>query len=389
MAPRTVKKRNLKRRASTVARAAEKLRKSPRRPQKLRPAPIPPPESVALPEKAGTWERAFQNTLIAEEAAKRKKKLAAILKKVKPRKAERDKVIFVTAEPIYKVVKGRRKIKEPAGQRVGRNTRRRVFAFKVQGPTKKHPKGKLVPFYPRRERGLEKKLPPKPIKVHDFDPSYFKSKKVTNWWYQSKQLAEGVEQPRTSLIVGTRKTRKITKRKRRQPVHELDVEDMLPFSIKRERGKKTLDFMDDVVPEVSNLLQQAANDTGEKRDFKVDYWATVKLPDGGTKTVNGFVSFKQADMQQFMDIGFYEPFVARAMYAHMAQALSAEGMVTTGSARYIKQLPHNKNRAMRDWKDARGNTWKGMHKRKGADMDQVQLLRFDIAIEKVLTFSRD
>lgn len=382
-----------RRRVSTVVRTAQRLAAGPRRPIKQRTFPIPEPETVE-PDELGTRETppAGVRKLRGPSVAKRAKQFSEIKKRVRPRKSEAGQIIFVTAEPVYQGKGKRRKLVEPAGTRVPRNTRRKVYAFRVTRPSKKHPRGKLVPYYTREEQHLKRKLPPKAIKAWDFDPTVFKSKQAVNWWWQDKviQPAKGkakVRQPRLTPVVGSRKKEK----DKGKPMHTLPLEKVNTFSVKQRKGvRRGLDFMSGVVPKVSQLLQDVANEVGEKRDLKVNWWARVRMPGGKHRTFSGFVMFRQADMQQFMDLGFYEPFVAKALYANMAGSLAAEGMVTTGSSQYIRKLPINKGVPKSEWRDRNGMLWKHEHHHKrGAEMDEVTLERFDVTVEKTLKLSGD
>jgi hypothetical protein len=51
--------------------------------------------------------------------------------------------------------------------------------------------------------------------------------------------------------------------------------------------------------------------------------------------------------------------VMRIVYAAVAKALAAEGLVTMSSMRRTARRPENKGKKPQDWKDARGNAWEG------------------------------
>lgn len=326
---------------------------------------IPDPKTVQPPKRIKPEEQIFRETFKRQsEAEKRQKVFQAATKKFKPKAEEKGNVVFLRAHNIP--VRGRAKKGEkvitvkgkkyyPAGERLPKTTRQKVFAIRVTES------GKAIPYYDWKEKGgyefetedkgkkvtikTTKKLPPKPTSIKSMDLRSFKSKKITKQFY-------GETMGRST-----------------------------PETIKRTRGQKSLDYVEQVAPRVANVLKGEADRNKAGRNFAVECSAQVKADTGEMRTVNFEVGFKQADMQQFMHLGFYEPFVSRKLYAEFAEQLKDLGLVTTGSAEYIEQLPVNDGiDDPAEWRDSKGMKWKNG---RGHLLKQVNLIRFD-AIPKLV-----
>jgi hypothetical protein len=101
-----------------------------------------------------------------------------------------------------------------------------------------------------------------------------------------------------------------------------------------------------------------------------------RLDDGSKQSFNTFtgIDFQSRALQKYTPDGIRN-FVSKTVYAHFAEALSQQELVTTGSAAYVWAEYNHPSDEREDWTDDKGSLWE---KR---DFSDVQITHFcwDIA----------
>jgi hypothetical protein len=87
----------------------------------------------------------------------------------------------------------------------------------------------------------------------------------------------------------------------------------------------------------------------------MDITAYIELPNGQVKAVSHQDVFGQRKEQEPKP-KFYEPFIARRLYAGIAQKLQQMGIVSQGSATRVGSLPENKGKPRSKWM-YKGEPW--------------------------------
>lgn len=308
----------------------------------------------------GKRESSQQRMLRVARQTEQRRELEARFKQAtryfRPRKTEKQSIVFVSAFPEtvrvlpgqkvverygkkFKVPRRAKTITIPAGQRLPRNSRKKGFTLYVTRD------GKLKPYKDRDK----KRQPPIPLKQGATDVRVFKRKRAERRWY-----AEHVS-------TGELKQRKIRPRK----------------------GKREVSFSNDIVPKIAGDLKQMTDNIGQGyKHLVVRAAISVEVKETGEKrTIQVEEDFKQGETQLMKRTGFYAPFVEKKFYAAMANQLAAMGMVTTGSAQFVGRMRENRGKSRRQW-TKRGMKWDKW------DFKEVKILGFDTGVKQIKLYSR-
>lgn len=124
-------------------------------------------------------------------------------------------------------------------------------------------------------------------------------------------------------------------------------------------------------------LERTARGMRGGKQFVLDVEVTVKEKGSGIKHVYTVqIEFKQRDLQKIGKAG-YRNFVLKSVYSFLAEQLSRDGLVSGGSARYIRALPQNKGEKKADWVDRKGEAWEK------TEFAVVEIVRVQWDIRKV------
>ena len=262
------------------------------------------------------------------------------VKRLRPRKSEWGKYIFVSAKPAR--IKGKR---VPAGTRLPRSSQRVGYLVYVQPPSKKYPRGVLVPAQKSvvrkwsTARKYNHKLPPEPQRQKSLEVYDYGRKRAAKKWHAERLSLRGVKSVKAK---------------------------------NRRRGR--LDWNRDIVPAAKRELRALLRKRPSDRHFVLEGIVTLA---GRSSSIRFFIDFKASDRQQWFDDRVFTEFVRRKLYAVMAQELSNRGLVSEGSAMFVKKLSYNKGKSRKNWLDSRGDPWEK------TDLKEVRIVQFDLVASVV------
>lgn len=283
----------------------------------------------------------------AQKADQREKnkwiKVKKVIGKFRPKKSDRGKIILLGAQ----------------GSRAAAGKNRRVIAIYVNTKGKKS----VVRQYDRTEKKLEKFA--KLRKVNSVDVSRVKSRRAQAKFLNaySNRVAYGTlsEIPESGKSNDAVRSRKIS------------------CAGTRYCGQifaKRIDRQSDAAKLIGKELARASNSTKSKRDFLVTIGISCQVVGTGeTFFIVTRRRFARRDGQHTTNAEGID-FIGREIYGFLARDLQSRGLVMTGSATHIKNLPENKGVKNRhDWKKD-GFLWEAH------DSDDVKLVQVEYRIDQ-------
>ena len=112
----------------------------------------------------------------------------------------------------------------------------------------------------------------------------------------------------------------------------------------------------------------------------MDITAYIELPNGQVKAISHQDVFGQRKEQEPKP-KFYEPFIARRLYAGIAQKMQQMGLVSQGSATRVSSLPENKGKPRSKWM-YKGEPW-AKRKLDTARVAEIQFLPRTVIVTSV------
>lgn len=299
------------------------------------------PRSVIFSDKQIAQRLSAQK--LDERAQAKWLRLKKVIGKFRPNKKDRGKVVLLGAN----------------GSRAAAKKNRRVIAIYV------NTKGKKIPVrqYDRDDKKIEKFA--KLRKVNSVDVSRVKSKKAQKKFLNaySNRVAAGTlsEIPDSSKSDASPRSRKIS------------------CAGTRYCGQifsRRIDRQSDAAKQIGKELARAANNTKSKRDFLVTIGISCQVV--GTGEIYFIVTrrrFARRDRQHTSNAEAID-FIGREIYGFLARDLQSRGLVMTGSATHIKNLPENKGvKDRHQWKKD-GFLWEAH------DSNDVKLIQVEYRIDQ-------
>ena len=252
-----------------------------------------------------------------------------IASKFRVRKSERGTIVLIAATKTREA---------KLGERVGPKYRGKVFAFYITKTGEKKPYRELEFRGVGKPRKAKHKVPI-PYRKSTLDPYNFPKRAREKFFFA--KLGTPVKKP---LIVKA-KTGNVWWN-----------EEFVPRAV-----RKTREVIDKVTKgkQVGNL------------QVVMDVTAYIELPNGQVKAVSHQDVFGQRKEQEPKP-KFYEPFIARRLYAGIAQKLQQMGIVSQGSATRVGSLPENKGKPRSKWM-YNGEPW-SKRKLETARVAEIQFL---------------
>ena len=249
----------------------------------------------------------------AQEQRKKQEADYKSASKFRPKKSERGTIVLIAATKTREA---------KLGERVGPKYRGKVFAFYVTKTGEKKPYRELEFRGVGKPRRAKHKVPV-PYRKSTLDPYNFPKRAREKFFFA--KLGTPVKKP---LIVKA-KTGNVWWN-----------EEFVPRAV-----RKTREVIDKVTKgkQVGNL------------QVVMDVTAYIELPNGQVKAVSHQDVFGQRKEQEPKP-KFYEPFIARRLYAGIAQKLQQMGIVSQGSATRVGSLPENKGKPRSKWM-YKGEPW--------------------------------
>lgn len=135
------------------------------------------------------------------------------------------------------------------------------------------------------------------------------------------------------------------------------------------------DFNNKAVTKLAKNLQKVVRAQRAFRVFNIHAYALIKLPGGGTESIEINVPIEKGD-KDAIDLAGMENFIRQKFYAFLARQLAFHGLVSAGSANHIRSLAANQGMEKEEWVDKRGQPWAG------ADLEIVHILSLNWEIEQ-------
>lgn len=258
--------------------------------------------------------------------------------KFRPKKAERGTIVLIAA----------RKTRDAKlGDRVGPKYRGKVFAFYVTKTGEKKPYRELEFRGVGKPRRAKSKIPI-PYRKSTLDPFNFPKRARDKFFFA--KLGTPVKKP----LVVKAKTGNVWWN-----------EEFVPKAVRKTR---------EVIEKVTKGKQVG------NLQVVMDLTAYVELPGGQVKAITHQDIFGQRKEQEPKP-KFYEPFIARRMYAGIAQKLQQMGLVSQGSATRVGSLPENKGKPRSKWQ-YKGEPW-AKRKLDTARVAEIQFLPRTVVVTSV------
>lgn len=258
--------------------------------------------------------------------------------KFRVRKAERGTIVLIAATKTREA---------KLGERVGPKYRGKVFAFYITKTGEKKPYRELEFRGVGKPRRAKHKIPV-PYRKSTLDPFNFPKRAREKFFFA--KLGTPVKKP----LVVKAKTGNVWWN-----------EEFVPKAV-----RKTREVIDKVTKgkQVGNL------------QVVMDITAYIELPNGQVKAVSHQDVFGQRKEQEPKP-KFYEPFIARRLYAGIAQKLQQMGIVSQGSATRVASLPENKGKPRSKWM-YKGEPW-AKRKLDTARVAEIQFLPRTVVVTSV------
>jgi hypothetical protein len=226
--------------------------------------------------------------------------------KFRPRKAERGTIVLIAATKTREA---------KLGERVGPKYRGKVFAFYITKTGQKKPYRELEFKGVGKPRRAKHKTPV-PYRKSTLDPYAFPKRAREKFFFA--KLGTPVKKP---LIVKA-KTGNVWWN-----------EEFVPRAVQKTR---------EVIKKVTKGKQVG------NLQLKMQVTAYIEMPNGQVKAISHEDVFGQRKEQKPTK-KLYEPFIAKSLYAGIAQKLQQMGIVSQGSATRVSSLPENKNKPRSQW----------------------------------------
>jgi hypothetical protein len=226
--------------------------------------------------------------------------------KFRVRKAERGTIVLIAATKTRSA---------KLGDRVDPKYRGKVFAFYVTKTGEKKPYRELEFRGVGKPRRAKHKTP-QPYRKSTLDPYSFPKRAREKFFFA--KLGTPVKKP---LIV-TAKTGNVWWN-----------EEFVPRAVQKTR---------EVIKKVTKGKQIG------NIQLKMEITAFIEMPNGQVKAISHEDVFGQRKEQKPTK-KLYEPFIAKSLYAGIAQKLQQMGLVSQGSATRVSSLPENKGKSREEW----------------------------------------
>jgi hypothetical protein len=258
--------------------------------------------------------------------------------KFRVRKAERGTIVLVAATKTRSA---------KLGDRVGPKYRGKVFAFYITKTGDKKPYRELEFRGVGKPRRAKHKTP-QPYRKSTLDPYNFPKRAREKFFFA--KLGTPVKKP---LIVKA-KTGNVWWN-----------EEFVPKAVRKTR---------EVIKKVTKGKQIG------NIQIVMDITAYIELPNGQVKAISHQDVFGQRKEQEPKP-KFYEPFIARRLYAGLAQKMQQMGLVSQGSATRVSSLPENKDKPQEEWM-YKGEPW-AKRKLETARVAEIQFLPRTVIVTSV------
>ena len=249
--------------------------------------------------------------------------------KFRVRKAERGTIVLIAATKTREA---------KLGERVGPKYRGKVFAFYVTKTGEKKPYRELEFRGVGKPRRAKHKTPV-PYRKSTLDPFNFPKRAREKFFFA--KLGTPVKK---SLVVKA-KTGNVWWN-----------EEFVPRAVQKTR---------EVIKKVTKGKQVG------NLQLKMEVTAYIEMPNGQVKAIYHEDVFGQRKEQKPTK-KFYEPFIAKSLYAGIAQKLQQMGIVSQGSATRVGSLPENKGKPRSKWM-YKGEPW-AKRKLDTARVEEIQFL---------------
>jgi len=226
--------------------------------------------------------------------------------KFRPRKAERGTIVLIAATKTREA---------KLGERVGPKYRGKVFAFYITKTGEKKPYRELEFRGVGKPRRAKHKTPV-PYRKSTLDPYNF-PKRAREKFFFSK-LGTPVKKPLTVKA----KTGNVWWN-----------EEFVPRAVQKTR---------EVISKVTKGKQVG------NLQLVMDVTAYIEMPNGQVKAISHQDVFGQRKEQEPKP-KLYRAFIAKKLYAGIAQKLQQMGLVSQGSATRVGSLPENKDKPREEW----------------------------------------
>lgn len=226
--------------------------------------------------------------------------------KFRVRKAERGTIVLIAATKTQSA---------KLGDRVGPKYRGKVFAFYVTKTGDKKPYREMKFRGVGKPRRAKHKIP-QSYRKSTLDPYNFPKRAREKFFFA--KLGTPVKKP---LIVKA-KTGNVWWN-----------EEFVPRAVQKTR---------EVIKKVTKGKQIG------NIQLKMEITAFIEMPNGQVKAISHEDVFGQRKEQEPKP-KFYEPFIARRLYAGLAEKLQQMGLVSQGSATRVSSLPENKGKPRSKW----------------------------------------
>ena len=143
-----------------------------------------------------------------------------------------------------------------------------------------------------------------------------------------------------------------------------------------EKIKGPNDFNDKIVEQLADKLRATIQKQASQRSFAIEALVLIERGDGSTKVYSFSVPISKAD-HIAIEVAGMRNFVRQVFYKHLAQQLSFDGYVTSGSANHIRRLPENKGIEKDKWT-------KGSFRWESNEHKQVKIRKIEWRIVQLL-----
>jgi len=258
--------------------------------------------------------------------------------KFRVRKSERGTIVLIAATKTRE---------SKLGDRVGPKYRGKVFAFYVTKTGQKKPYRELEFRGVDKPRRAKHKIPV-PYRKSTLDPYNFPKRAREKFFFA--KLGTPVKKP----LVVKAKTGNVWWN-----------EEFVPKAVRKTR---------EVIQKVTKGKQIG------NIQIVMDITAYIELPNGQVKAISHQDVFGQRKEQEPKP-KFYEPFIARRLYAGIAQKMQQIGIVSQGSATRVGSLPENKGKPRSKWM-YKGEPW-SKRKLETARVAEIQFLPRTVVVTSV------
>jgi len=326
--------------------------------------------------------KVIQGAIDKEDLAERKADFEKTIRKFKPKKKHLGRFVFLSKPSPFEISKAKKQGKPvPKVIEVPRDSRRKSYAVLVTktGEIKAH-------LEPTRNWGRIEldKIIKKGKQKHGRNFKLTKEdKELAAIRAQHREVMNRAPQyvsPKYHDLLGG------TLKKQFKKTFSVNVEPVFQkFDRKQNKPVQIVknieggDWRKDITPAVAQELVKARAVFAKRAmDLVVTLLVVVIDESGREKTVEVIQKFQTA-FDQKLDLQAFENYVDLRLYADFAEQLKGHGLVTMGSARYIRQHFGNRNRGENEWvQNAQGERWEKN------ECDLVEIVSAQVIIDRVI-----